>query len=322
MASRPSAVRPYRLYAILTAGLLGLVLVPATSNASSPPSSTQLRQSLADLQTRLEKATEDYNTANVLLARSRAHEKELRAEAVQQSKQVDAYTAQVSRFAASVYRGQGIDVMASLLQNGSAQSFLDQMSMLDNLSRTQRSQLNALTAARRQLALSKARIDDELTTQAKDAATKKARKALIEANLAKVKALLPPSTSGGGVVGGSYTGPATGNALKALRTAYAQIGKPYQWGGAGPNSFDCSGLTMYSWRAGGVSLPHSSRMQYSSGPHVARSALQPGDLLFFGSPIHHVAMYVGNGQMIHAPNFGMNVQISPIQSDYVGAVRP
>lgn len=320
MASRSAPSRAYRLYAFVAAGLLGLALIPAASEAASPPTATQLRQSAAALQTQLEKATEDYNTAKVVLAKSQAHEKELRAEAAKATTKVNQYTADVSTFAASVYRGARIDVMASLLQHGSPQSFLDQMSMLDNLSRTQRAQLNALIAARHQLAQTQARIDNELAAQAANTNILKARKALIEQNLAKVTAMLPkPSVTS---YGGTYTGPATGNARKALETAYAQIGKPYVWGAAGPFSFDCSGLTLFAWRAGGVSLPHSSRMQYSSGPHVARADLQPGDLLFFYSPIHHVAMYVGNGQMIHAPNFGERVQISPISSNYVGAVRP
>jgi cell wall-associated NlpC family hydrolase len=326
VASRLRSARPVRLYALLAVAFAGLVLVPATSSGAAPaPTASQARHTAADLQTKLEKATEDFDTANVLLARSKEHQKELQAEAAQQSKKVDAYTAEVSKFAASVYRGGRIDLMSSLLQSQSPQKFLDQMSTLDNLSRTQRTKLNQLTAARRQLALSQKRIDGELATQAKNAATLKARKAQIVTDLAKYNAMLPRASRSGRSAmsfGASYTGAATGNARIALRTAYAQLGKPYVWGMAGPNSFDCSGLTKYAWAAAGVSLPHSSRMQFSSGPHVARSQLQPGDLVFFYSPIHHVAMYVGNNNMITAPTAGDVVKIAPIMSDYVGAVRP
>lgn len=113
------------------------------------------------------------------------------------------------------------------------------------------------------------------------------------------------------------------SAGKAVETARAQIGKPYEWGAAGPNSFDCSGLTSYAWAAAGVSLPHSSRAQYSSLPHVARSQIQPGDLLFYGNPIHHVGIYEGGGVMINAPETGENVRRDSIsRSDYVGAARP
>src|SRR5262249_42861790 len=91
----------------------------------------------------------------------------------------------------------------------------------------------------------------------------------------------------------TYNGPATGRAEVAVQFAYAQLGKPYEWGASGPSSYDCSGLTMASWGAAGVSLPHSSASQYYSGPHVSSSDLEPGDLVFFGSPIHHVGLYIG-----------------------------
>jgi cell wall-associated NlpC family hydrolase len=112
-------------------------------------------------------------------------------------------------------------------------------------------------------------------------------------------------------------------AATAVATAREQLGKPYEWAAAGPDSFDCSGLTMYAWAKGGVSLPHSSGAQYSSLPHVARSQLQPGDLVFYGSPIHHVGIYEGGGVMINAPETGENVRRDSIaRSDYVGAARP
>ncbi len=124
-----------------------------------------------------------------------------------------------------------------------------------------------------------------------------------------------PSTSSGG---GS---PAAG-ASAAIAEARRQLGKPYQWGGSGPDSFDCSGLTSWAWRAGGKSLSHSSRAQYSETSRVSIADLQPGDLVFYGSPIHHVGLYIGDGQMIDAPETGRNVrQASIYRSDLVGAGR-
>ncbi len=116
----------------------------------------------------------------------------------------------------------------------------------------------------------------------------------------------------------------TGPGQRALAAAEAELGKPYSYGGAGPGSFDCSGLTMFSWRAAGVSLPHSASEQYGSTPHVPLSDLQPGDLLFFGSSgsIGHVSIYVSPGRMIEAEDSGTVVSINPIRSDLVGASRP
>jgi hypothetical protein len=104
--------------------------------------------------------------------------------------------------------------------------------------------------------------------------------------------------------------------------AMRYIGRPYVWAASGPNSFDCSGFTMFVYAQVGVSLPHSSRAQISCGERVSRANLQPGDLVFFGSPIHHVGMYVGGGMMIHSPRTGDHVKVAPLLRDYSGACRP
>ena len=109
----------------------------------------------------------------------------------------------------------------------------------------------------------------------------------------------------------------------AVDTAKAQLGKPYVYAAAGPDSFDCSGLTMFAWAAAGVSISHNAEAQYQSLPHVAQSALASGDLVFFGNPIHHVGMYVGGGTMIEAPYTGVDVRYHTIyRPDYAGAARP
>ena len=117
--------------------------------------------------------------------------------------------------------------------------------------------------------------------------------------------------------------PVKSGAATAVNVAKAQLGKPYVYGGAGPDNFDCSGLTMYAWRAGGVSLPHSAEMQYNAISHISVSQLQPGDLVFFYTPIEHVGIYVGGGQMIDAPYTGAVVRYDSIYNPYlVGAGRP
>jgi cell wall-associated NlpC family hydrolase len=115
----------------------------------------------------------------------------------------------------------------------------------------------------------------------------------------------------------------SGRAAAALEYAMAQVGDAYVYGAAGPSAFDCSGLTMMAWAQAGVSLPHSSSAQYSSGPRVAASDLMPGDLVFYYSPISHVGMYIGNGLIVHAANPGAGVRVADLYSmPYVGAVRP
>jgi cell wall-associated NlpC family hydrolase len=106
--------------------------------------------------------------------------------------------------------------------------------------------------------------------------------------------------------------------------ARRQLGKPYHFGAAGPDSFDCSGLTMWAWRAAGVSLPHYSGAQYNATTHIPLNELQPGDLVFFYSDLSHVGIYVGGGQMIHAPQTGDVVRYASIFSEgsriYAGRV--
>jgi peptidoglycan DL-endopeptidase CwlO len=119
--------------------------------------------------------------------------------------------------------------------------------------------------------------------------------------------------------------PPSGGAAAAVAAAYSVIGTPYQWGGSDPETgFDCSGLTMWSWAQAGVSLPHSSAAQYAILPHLSRTQLQPGDLVFFYSPISHVGMYVGGGMMIHSPHTGGFVEKVSFDNypDFVGAGRP
>jgi len=111
--------------------------------------------------------------------------------------------------------------------------------------------------------------------------------------------------------------PARSSAAQAVvDTALAQLGDPYVWAGAGPSVFDCSGLTQFAYRAAGISLPHSSLMQSTMGVPVSRADLQPGDLVFFYSPISHVGIYIGNGQMVHAPTTGDVVKVTSIQYMY------
>lgn len=135
------------------------------------------------------------------------------------------------------------------------------------------------------------------------------------------------SSNGSDAGGGSYNGPASGNARTALDFAYAQIGKPYVWGGTGPDGYDCSGLTQAAWSAAGVSLPRTTYDQINAGTQVSWENKQPGDLLFFyGAQPSHVGMYAGNGEMVHASTSGTPIGTVTLndyyRQEFVGGVRP
>ena len=109
---------------------------------------------------------------------------------------------------------------------------------------------------------------------------------------------------------------------RALRWALSKHGDPYVWGAAGPSSFDCSGLVLWAYAKVGISLPHFTGDQWNMGVHVGRNQLEPGDLVFFYQDIGHVGLYIGNGLMVDAPDFGEDVQVQPVMWNvYVGAVR-
>jgi cell wall-associated NlpC family hydrolase len=153
---------------------------------------------------------------------------------------------------------------------------------------------------------------------AEAAAAARAAAALAQAQRAAQLSMIP----------GNVPAP-TEAAAMAITEAETHLGAPYVWGGTGPDSFDCSGLTLIAYRAAGIGLPRTAQEQWYAGPQVALGDLQPGDLLFWATDtadpatIHHVAMYLGNGQMIAAPHAGAQVRVQPVYLDgYIGAVRP
>ena len=116
---------------------------------------------------------------------------------------------------------------------------------------------------------------------------------------------------------------ASGGAATAVAFALAQVGDSYVWGANGPSSWDCSGLMKAAWAAAGVTLPRVSSSQYYAGTHVSQSELQPGDLVFYYTPISHVGMYIGNGRIVNAENPSVGVITTSLNAmPYVGATRP
>jgi peptidoglycan DL-endopeptidase CwlO len=134
------------------------------------------------------------------------------------------------------------------------------------------------------------------------------------------------STGSQGSTSTSYTGPTSTQGEKAVAFAFAQIGKPYLWGGTGPGAYDCSGLVQAAWAYAGIAIPRDTYEQWGALPHINSSALEPGDLLFFDG-IGHVAIYVGNGNMIDAPQTGETIRELSTSNgwyaaNFVGAARP
>jgi cell wall-associated NlpC family hydrolase len=137
------------------------------------------------------------------------------------------------------------------------------------------------------------------------------------------------SAAGGSINPNGPITPPNNIAATAIAAAHSRLGVPYVWGATGPDEFDCSGLTQWSYAHAGITLPRTAAQQWNAGPHPSLSHLLPGDLLFWATDtsdpatIHHVAMYIGRGLMIAAPHTGENVQIQPVYMDgFIGAMRP
>jgi cell wall-associated NlpC family hydrolase len=282
-------------------------------------------QAQADLtakQAELGKATQDLNAAKDAGVKAAAAESQFRT--------------QVDKFAgASFTSGVQLNKLSALLTGNSAQDFLQRSSALDVLATDKNAALSNLTNAVAQTAAAtKTAADAQARAQAAtDAAAKlktdlAAQQASLQAQVTQMQALANQLTAadqaarrdtGGAPPNVKAPGPA---AQTAVNAALSQLGKPYVWGATGPNSYDCSGLTQWAYKQAGITIPRVAAAQAGYGTPVSRSQLQPGDLVFFYSPISHVGIYLGNNQMVHAPTSGDVVKISPLQSNYNGATRP
>jgi cell wall-associated NlpC family hydrolase len=184
----------------------------------------------------------------------------------------------------------------------------------------QEAAIGRLLAARRTM-LATARAEVRAQLRASQARQEAARRALVVAAAARARALGFASLADAPVPNPT--------AAAAVRAALGQVGKPYRWGATGPAAFDCSGLVRFAYADAGLSLPRTSRQQWSAGGHVTVEDLRPGDLVFWaGDPadpatIHHVGMYVGQGLMVHAPHTGARIRVDAVRpSGYAGATRP
>lgn len=307
------------------------LLATGTPTASAEPDLATVQRKVESLGVKVSRHTEDYNEARIELRAAKKRVSTVNRRLAGDERTVEKLRGSVVTMASSAYMGGPTD-LATIATTQHPQDVVDKAASLDYLSTQQQERIRTYQRAAKSLSTRKANALEALKEQRKIAAKLKRQRDAIQSALAEQKQLLDRLQAAGRASRSDRQPnmdlpPASGRAGAAIAFAQQQIGKPYEWGAEGPDSYDCSGLTMAAWRRGGVSLPHSSRAQYNSGPHVPRSQLAPGDLVFFGNPIHHVGLYVGNSQMIAAPSTGKNVSYKNInnsyyRSEWAGAVRP
>jgi peptidoglycan DL-endopeptidase CwlO len=323
--------------------------IGAASLSSAAPSKEEVQRAQAQLDTlnrQLDLMVEQYNQAQIRLQEVQARLADVRTQADRARATAEHAIARLNTNAGRAYRGVGSQI-ASLFESSSIADFSDRLEFIGSIAQSQSDLAVKAETARQQAAWSAqelAATADERRAVMRSIANKKTQ---IEERVSEARSLYETlnrkyhealqaaaaaaaSSASSGVSttygGGPIPPPpsVSGSVGAVLQAAYSVIGTPYQFGGASPETgFDCSGFTMWAWAHAGVYLPHSSAAQYSSLPHVAREDLQPGDLVFFYSPISHVGMYVGGGRMIHSPHTGSVVSVVPIYWDsFVGASRP
>lgn len=323
-----------------------VALAPSPSAAADPPvpddAPTAVKQ-LSELNHKAEVLTEKWHRAKDQLDARRAELDRARSDAAaaaaagEQARAVRAEVReQVDRLANASFQGARLNQLSALLVSESPEHFLDQMSALELLAIDSQQALHRLAgavkqteqarlaaeqaAARAQRAEQQAdRLESDLAAAREDM---KRQIALVEQRLDELTAEERDSYTGGGltdvpsdIVAGS------GAAAEALRAALSKQGAPYRWGAEGPDEFDCSGLTSWSYEQAGVELPRSSSSQAETGTSVSRSQLQPGDLIALYSPVSHIGMYVGDGQYVHAPQPGDVVEVTDVPWEDVTAMR-
>ncbi len=304
------------LVALATA--LGIVFFSGAA-ASADPTPAELEQQIDQAWNRLEPIIEQHNAVKAQLAVNKAKSEQLARQIEPLALQVDLAMSKVSDLAQAYYKGGNTSAFNALLSSGSPTKFADQLDLLDQVARFQAQEVSGVTKLRAQYEQQKKPLDNLVAqlaiTEAQQAAVEKE----INAEIARLQALRLKAYGSGAGLGSLRPAPCPyfypgGPAGIAVKYACAQIGKPYVWAAAGPNAFDCSGLTLAAWAKAGVSLPHNAAAQKRAVPAVSRANLRPGDLVFYYSDVHHVGMYVGGDWIVHASMPGVPIQMRKIDA--------
>jgi cell wall-associated NlpC family hydrolase len=332
-ARRTGAAR--RPAVVVFAVVLGILLSAVPAQAA-PTTSAEAARLVAAKGRDLEVLSEKFDTARELLTREEAVVEKATATLKKATATLAVARRQVRGIARSAFTGDGVSPFRALMTSQNATEFIDRVSTLETIAGHQNGILHtaavassvaaqAQATAKKAAAAAKAQFDAVASQQAKLKAQIASFQAVFDRlsaqeKVAAVNGTGQASRADRAPVSIAATGPIVANsqaAQIAVDTAMAQRGKPYVWAAAGPDAFDCSGLVEYAYSAAGIGLPHSSFLQSQMGQYVPRDQLQPGDLVFFYSPVSHVGIYIGNGLMVNAPTAGDVVKVAPV--DVMGA---
>ena len=292
----------------------------------SQPTLTHLVAQAKKLTNEVDSLGQQYDGLRIQLAHAKSEVRIAELAAARAQRAMEGSQKAVAQLAAMGYMNGGMDLTLQMLTSGDPEHFLGQASTVEQLNTEAGMRLSTLQ--KEQIAAARAQVTakEQIATADQLQSEINGKVKAIHAKLAVLNSSAMAQAMAIFEKTGSYPDvvlpEATTVGITALRAALTQRGKPYVWGAAGPDSYDCSGLVVWAFAQEGISLPHYTGSLWNSGMHVSQSDLEPGDLIFFGADIGHVAFYIGNGLMLDAPDTGAVVRVEPVWwSSYVGAVR-
>ncbi|MDK1343507.1 NlpC/P60 family protein [Streptomyces sp. 378] len=311
--------------AIVAVGFLSVAAAILGAVPADAAPYDETRAKVDRLYEQAEKATEAYNAADERADELRAEVGTARDRVARQQQRINSLRESLGSLAGAQYRSGGIDPSLALLLSDDPDDYLDHASRLDRLTAHQAGELRELQDAMRELAQDREEAAGKLRELEKSRKAVAAHKKTVERKLATARRLLDSlpdderdaygraSRSGrDGMAGLDGATAASGRGSAAVAAARSALGKPYVWGANGPSGFDCSGLMQWSYAQAGVALPRTSQAQRHAGRQVPLSEARPGDLVVYRGDASHVGMYMGNGQVIHAPYPGAPVRYDPV----------
>jgi len=312
-----------------TAVAVALLLQPGASDAETAlpqPSLSALVAEARQLSNQVDSLGQQYDGLQIQIANAKTQERLAKLAAVRAQKAMAGSQLAVSQLAAMGYMNQGFDPTLQMLTSGDPELFMNQASTVLEINNQAGMRLNNLQKMKIASQRAQATAQEEVATVNKLQGQINGKVKAIQSKLDILNSSAMAQAMAIFNQTGSYPDIvlplATNVGTTALRAALTQRGKPYVWGAAGPDAYDCSGLVVWAFAQEGISLPHYTGSLWNSGMHVSRDQLEPGDLVFFFADISHVGIYLGNGLMVDAPSAGQDVQVQAVfWNAYVGAVR-
>jgi peptidoglycan DL-endopeptidase CwlO len=306
------------------------LLVPAAGSmaqtTSSPPGMTALVAQAKQLEFQINALSEQFDGLRIQLSRAQSDAKIAQQAAGRDAAALAVGQQAVAQLAALNYMNAGLDPTMQALTAGNPAQFLSQASTITEIDQASGDKVSTLTSMEDQDQRARQTADQQVAAVSALQAQMNAKKKAIDAKIDQVNSAAMKQAMAIFTQTGQYPDISipTANTVgaQALDAALTRRGDPYIWGAAGPGEFDCSGLVVWAFAQEGIALPHFTGDLWNSGVHVSRADLEPGDLVFFFADISHVGIYIGNGLMVDAPDFGETVRVEPVfWADYVGAVR-